>query len=159
RLAQTKATDNGKGTFCEMLKTPGPLIGFEFGMGKFANLEVIHAVRPIYLTPEGEQVATGHGQFTQGTKDGKPVRAEITRTVRAKAKPGYAVGGFTARQGLVLNGVSIQFYRIDGNRLDPRDTYNTEWIGDRTGGSEVTIDTQGMIAIGIHGKDNGRVCH
>src|SRR5262249_41781775 len=121
RLLQTKSSDSSKGTFCETLKNPGALVGFELGLGKFVNVELIYAVRPIYLNAEGEQIGAGHGLFTNGTKDGKPIRSDVTRTVRVKAKAGYAVGGVIVRQGLFMNGLALRCYRIDGARLDLRD--------------------------------------
>jgi hypothetical protein len=157
KLMWTKETDGGKGTFSERPKKPGVLIGFEVGLGRFVNIEVIYALRPIYLTPDGERTGAAHGLFP--VDQGGSLRSQVSRTVKVKAKPGYAVGGLTARQGLLLNGMSLRFERIDGNRLDPRDSYSSDWIGDRTGGGEVSFATKGMLAIGIHGKDSDRSCN
>ncbi len=158
RLVQTRATDSGKDTFGETLKKPGVLIGFELGLGRFNKLEVIYALRPIYLNADGEWLGTAHGLFQPVMKDGKTIRSDVTRTVQVKAKPGYAVGGLTARAGMFLNGLALRFQRLDGAQLDPQDSYASEWIGDRTGGQQVTLDSKGMVVVGIHGRENDRAC-
>src|SRR5262249_28856032 len=80
------------------------------------------------------------------------------RTVQVKARPGYAVGGLTGRAGLLLNGMSLTFMRINGSQLNPDDHYQSDWIGDRKGGSEASIASQGMLVVGIHGKDGDVEC-
>ena len=30
--------------------------------------------------------------------------------------------------------------KIDGARLDPKETYASEWVGDKTGGGETVLD-------------------
>ena len=157
KLLRTQATDSGKGTFSEKLKKPSVLIGFELGLGRFLNIEVVYALRPIYLTPDGESVGAAHGLFPVDQKGGS-LQSQVSRTVKVKAKPGYALGGLTARQGLLMNGMSLRFERLNGNRLDPRDSYSSDWIGDRTGGGEVSFNTKGMLAIGIHGSDRDGSC-
>ncbi len=42
--------------------------------------------------------------------------------------------------------------RIRDGRLDPKDFYETEWIGGKGGGGEQTIGDNGKWVIGIHGR-------
>jgi hypothetical protein len=156
-LQQTRTLGgSGKTPFSETSANPSVLIGFELGLGKFFNLEVIYALRPIYLTAEGERRGPPHGLFQ--TFGAAKRRSKVTRTVWVTAKPGYAVGGLTGRAGLLLNGMAVTFMRLDGGKLNPDDKYQSDWIGDRTGGSETAIDSQGMLVVGIHGKEGDVEC-
>jgi hypothetical protein len=151
-----KSTTIGKGgrdTFSETTGQPSVLIGFEFGLGKNFKTEVIYALRAIYLTADGPRLGPAHGVMSKTDRSSK-----VTRTVTVQAKAGYAVGGITGRAPRFLNGVSLRFQRIDGTKLDGGDSYQSEWVGDRTGGSEVSIDTQGLLPVGIHGKTGAVEC-
>jgi hypothetical protein len=70
---------------------------------------------------------------------------------RVVAKEGYAVGGFKALAGDVLDAIQIAFYRIKANgRLDPSDSYMSSWIG--TVGKEKgqILGGAGAPVIGVH---------
>ncbi len=142
----------GQTPFSDTPKKGCILIGFELGLGKFFNVDIVYAVRPIYLSADGECTGGAHGLFDS------EIRSKVTRVVTVKAKPGYAVGRITGRAGLLLNGMSVTFMGINGARLDVNDKSQSEWIGDRTGGSEFTIDSQGALVVGIHGKANEVEC-
>jgi hypothetical protein len=159
RLFKTKAAGNGgKTAFLDVFQKSGVLIGFDLGLGKFGKAEMIYAFRPLYLTAEGVRTGTEHGLFTPGTKNGKPIRSSVQRTVTIRAKQGYAVGGLTIRAGTAINGLEVRFVRLDGARLNPRDDYVSDWVGDRNGGSEIILDSKGMPVVGIHGKENEKDC-
>ena len=158
RIAQTKTNGGGKDTYSVTAKKPGALIGFEVGLGRFFDLEIVYALRPIYLNADGETLGGPHGKFEALTKESNKIGTDVTRTVTVKAKPGYGVGGMTVRSGLLINGMSLKFQRIDGSRLDPKDAYESKWIGDRTGGGEVVLETKNMVVVGIHGRDTDRAC-
>jgi hypothetical protein len=156
-LQQTRTLGgHGKTAFSETSGSPGFLVGFELGLGKFFDLEVIYAVRPIYRTAQGDSPGNAHGLFQ--TVGAKKKRSKVTRTIWLRAKPGYAVAGITGRAGLLLNGLALTFQRLDGDKLNPNDKYQSEWVGDRTGGSEATFDSQGMLVVGIHGKESDVEC-
>ncbi len=91
------------------------LVGFELGLGKFFNNDVIGAARPIYRSKTGDTLGTAHGS----SKD--------TKTLQAKE--GYAVGAITVRSGLTIDGISLTFMKISGTKLDPKDSYESEWFG------------------------------
>jgi hypothetical protein len=44
--------------------------------------------------------------------------------------------------------------RIVGAALDPRQAYASEWVGDRTGGSESTVSGNGAPIIGVFGNED-----
>jgi hypothetical protein len=146
----------GKTAFSEAPAKPGVLIGFDLGVGKLFSGEGIYAVRPIYLTAEGERVGPDHGLFQANAKT--KGRSKVLRVVTVKANPGYAVGAITGRAGGSLNGMSVTFMRLDGDKLNPADSYQSEWVGDRKGGNESMIGSDGALVVGIFGKGNDVDC-
>ena len=75
-------------------------------------------------------------------------------TERLRARSDYAVGGITLRSGLFINGLSLTFMRIDGKILDPRRAYTSEWVGDRTGGSENSLSVGDGVVVGVYGSQD-----
>ena len=67
------------------------------------------------------------------------------------AKPGYAVGKIESRAGLVNNAVRLTFYRVKDQRLDPDDSYTTQWLGSEGGGEMPAIGGRGEVIVGIGG--------
>jgi hypothetical protein len=131
------------------------LVGFDCGIGKFLNIETIYALRAIYKTPQGTEVADDHGLFVDrsvGPK--KTTKTRVLRSVRVQAPPGYAVGGITLRTGLNINGLSLTYMKIQGDRLDPGQVLVSNWVGDRTGGGEGFIGGGGAPAVGIFGSQD-----
>lgn len=134
--------------FQEQAPAGGLLIGFEISLGKFADREVVRSLRPIFRTSKDEEV-----QGKQyGVADGK--------VSVAKAKAGYAVGGVKLRTGLLIDGMSIVFMKTDGNVLDRNDAYETEWIGNKTGGSPSTLAGDGIPIVGFAARvtSNNKEC-
>ena len=117
------------------------LIGFEVGFGKFVGKPVIHSLRPIYITPQGEVTGDQHGTFDNGQ-------------VVVKAKDGYAVGGTTVKAGLGIDGFAVIFMRNNGGRLDPADSYTSDWIGGKGGGRETLLAGTGTPVVGVYGRLN-----
>ncbi len=115
------------------------LVGLEVGMGKFFDNDVVFAARPIYRSKTGDALGTAHGT----SKDTKIL----------KAKEGYAVGTITVRSGLTIDGMSITFMKIAGDKLDPKDSYESEWIGSPKQ-NERKLGGTGVPIIGIGGKAN-----
>jgi hypothetical protein len=140
-------------TFTELPKEGAVLIGFELGLGKFFDIEIVYALRAIYRTPKGDMVSTEHGLFAdKRLANGRLLKSRVLRTVRVRAPSGYAVGGITLRSGLCINGLSLTYMRIDGKRLDPRRAFQSTWVGDRTGGSERSLDCGGAPVVGLFGS-------
>jgi hypothetical protein len=125
-------------------KTVGPtgaiLVGVEVRFGKFGATPIARAVRPIYRV---------NGKEEFGEQFGK----DLTGSVTLQAKEGYAVGGVTGRAGWWCNGFSLTFMKVkpDGT-LDPKDSYESEWVGS-TGNEEVhRVMSDGPPVVGIVGK-------
>jgi hypothetical protein len=127
-------------TFKDQAPPGGWLIGFDVGVGEAFGVELVRAIQPRYQTPQGEAV---------GRKFGR----NFSKTISVRARPGYAVGSIYAKAGLVVNGFSVQFMRIKGDRLDPADNYSSDWIGDHTGGGPpILLAGDGTRIIGIIGR-------
>jgi hypothetical protein len=118
----------------------GVLIGFDVSLGNFANNKAINALRPIYLTAEGER----RGVWI-GPQIGKP------STIRAKA--GYVVSEIAIKTGVILNGFSLKYAKLDKGHLNLEDTYKSPWLGGDFGG-QATIGGQGYFMVGICGQLN-----
>jgi hypothetical protein len=94
----------------------GLLVGFEIGFGKFRNIEMIRSVRPIYRVGDKESKGEQHG-------------TQLNSLVTLKAKKGYAVGAISAMHGLGFDGMSITFMKLVDGKLDPKDSYDSEYVG------------------------------
>jgi hypothetical protein len=72
------------------------------------------------------------------------------------ARPGFAVGAINTHTGLLLDSFQVVFMRFKNGRLDARDSYTTDWLGDPRGGGAGTATGQGKLVVGIHGRSNCR---
>ena len=154
RVEKTKALggNDPKRAFSELPARGAVLIGFDVGVGKFGKIETVYALRPLYLTAEGEESYQEYGLFAdRRLPNNKVLKSKVTKKVRIEAEPGYAVSGVTLRTGLNINGLSVTFMKIKGRTLDPNRTYTSEWVGDRTGGGEASISGDGAPVIGVFG--------
>jgi hypothetical protein len=71
----------------------------------------------------------------------------------AVAREGYAIGGLEVNAATYVNGIRIIFMAIDKDgKLDPTDTYASQWIGKPGGKKSQTINPEGALVIGIHGR-------
>lgn len=135
---------SGDPPFRDAAPAGGLLVGFDVGLEKFIGYPVVGMMQPIYRV--GDKLLLGK---PHGTKRDMGVK-------RLLAKPGYAVGAVTARTGLAIDGMSVTFMRVtpDGE-LDPRDAYESEWVGNTTGGSGPTRLTGNVTpAVGVIGRHN-----
>ncbi len=94
----------------------GLLVGLKLGPGKFLQNEIIASVQPIFRVGNQESLGRTFGRSIGG------------ETV-VKAKDGYAIGSLTVATSLGIDGLMATFMRIDGDKLDPRDSYDSDWIG------------------------------
>jgi uncharacterized RDD family membrane protein YckC len=136
------------------------LIGFEIGLGKAVNTEVIYALRPLFGTASGELYGDPVGLFND-IREGKKIirKTMVTRSTVIQAQRGYCVSGIKLRTDNLIRALSIQFMAIDGARLDPKRGYASEWIGDTSDGTETVLGGKGKPVLGIFGrKDEHRVC-
>jgi hypothetical protein len=128
--------------FMDTAPEGGLLVGIDIGLGKFGSNDVITSARPIYLVKNEEVLGKQYGTDTR-------------RVSRAIAKPGYAVAGLTVKAGLVVDGMSVTFMKVDDlGRLNPRDSYQTVWVGGQGGKAPVLLAGTGSRVVGIIGRSN-----
>jgi hypothetical protein len=130
--------------FREVLADGGVLIGLQVGVATFApnnrDFDTISALRPIYLTTDGEKL---------GEWQGPPPAAPTT----IKARAGYAIGAISLRSGTQIDGLRFTFMKLEKNRLLMDDSYTSDWVGStRMFPAPETIGGRGTVFIGICGK-------
>jgi S1-C subfamily serine protease len=129
----------GEQEYRDVAPPSGVLVGMEVGLGKFFNNDVVKAIRPIYRVGEKDQMGEQYG-------------TEWVSVVKVVAKPGYAVGAIRVRTGLGLDGLSVTFMKLTDGKLDPKDIYESEWVGGQGGGGPVRIGdgtlVEGMLLRG-----------
>ena len=104
----------------------------------------VRSVQPIYRSDKSHYAGLAYGEVVG------PVFTVV-------ARPGYAVGGLVTHTGLTVDGFGIVFLKVDGDRLDPNDTYNSPWIGDRQGGSPGEVMSKGGLVVGLQGRSKTEV--
>ena len=122
-----------------------PLVGFNITQASVSGVSgpIIKSLQPVYLGSSG----------TPSRTFGIPVGA----VVPLLAKPGYAVGEIYARGGVRVNALKVGFMRIKGNSLDPKDRYESPWVGGAGGNAEVHLGGEGDAfqvgkPVGVKGK-------
>jgi hypothetical protein len=125
-------------TFRDEAPSGGLLVGFDIWYGKFTTYDVIHGIRPLYLTAGEESLGQIHGKQTD-------------RGVRVVAKPGYAVGALDVKAGLGLDSITVTFMKIAGERLNPDDSYKSEKFGGPGGNAHPLLGGDGTPVRGIIG--------
>jgi hypothetical protein len=113
-----------------------PLVGIEIVEGPRSDR--VATVRPIFGGAKEDLFGKSSGPWSE--------RVKILR-----GKPGYAVGGMKAINGKVSDGFCLTFMKMEGERLDPRESYDGPWVGERNG-VELTLGGDGRIARGLLGR-------
>src|SRR5262249_2147566 len=133
-------------------------VGFDLGLGKFVKDEQVYALRPLYRTAQGDVSFQDYGVFRSAAEPAvgrKPARRQVaTRTVRLQANPGYAVGAITLRTGVNIRGMSVTFMRVNGQGLNPQDSYTSDWLGDDKFGREASVSGHGAPIVGVFGNQD-----
>lgn len=102
----------------------------------------------------GPKISSVQPIYRVGTKQviGKRWGGLLGKETTAVAKPGYAVGAINTHTGLTVDGFEMVFMKIDGERLDSSDSYNSDWLGDEKGGSPRDVSSEGKIPVGLQGR-------
>ncbi len=141
-LKQTARIGGKGGKYFEEGNAAARLIGLSVTTRNFAGHDVIGSVQAIYQN--GRNKVTGE---IHGNPNGKPVVLV--------AKPGFAVGGIIAIGGDRLDGFQIVFMRSKGNKLDPTQVYQSDWVGGGRAGTRLGCD--GNPVVGIFGGTGAEV--
>jgi hypothetical protein len=121
----------------------GVLVGAAVGYINAFGGNKIGMIQPIFQ---------GKRSLINGRRHGR----NIPTMVRVVARPGYAVGAINTRTGLLLDAFQLVFMKLKNGRLDPDDSYTSNWLGDPRGGGSGSASSDGRPVIGIHGRTNGR---
>jgi S1-C subfamily serine protease len=121
----------------------GLLVGFEVGTARAFGREMTRSVRPIYRAGDAETFGEQRG-------------TQLQNVVTIKAKPGYAVGAISVMHGLGFDGIAVTFMKVKGDRLDPADRYESEYVGSDEKKPLTRLGGDGTPVIGIVGKTNAR---
>jgi hypothetical protein len=162
RIAKTSALGFAleKKPFIEAPAEGALLVGFDVGLGKVGNDELVFALRPLYRTAQGDTSYQDFGVFQSAAEPAaarkRGPRKQATRTVHLQADPGYAVGEITLRTGVNIRGMSLTFMRVSGRTLDPQQSYTSDWLGDTKFGRQGTVSGNGAPIIGVFGNQDDR---
>jgi hypothetical protein len=147
KWTKTELLGGGSKEFYDIPKPGALLIGFEVGVGRWNKQEVIHSLRALFQFRDKLRRNVQRRSVLWGK--------EQEKVVTLKAKPGYAVGKVTLRAGLGIDAIKVTFMAIDGQKLNPIDSYDSDWIGGK-GGNERSIGGDGTPVIGIYGRAHER---
>ncbi len=142
---QTKtAGGSGGKDFKEVFPDGGILVGLDVWQAPYGGAEkVIYAIGPIYQTLTGR-----HRGKVQGSK---PADAELTTL---EAKDGDAVASISIRTGSVVDGLQLQYRKIDyfGFKLTATNSYRSDTVGGDGGARRLSpLSSSGKPIIGLYG--------
>jgi hypothetical protein len=106
-----------------------PMIGVRSRMGSYRDEAVVQNFDPLF-----EKEASRRGYESLYAKDG------------------YAVGAIQVDADQYVNAIRVAFMRLDGDQLDTSDSYVSEWIGEPTGRDLQSINGEGKLVVGVHGR-------
>ncbi len=131
-------------TFTDVAPDGGLLVGLEVGLAQAFGRNMTRAIRPIYKVKDN--TLFGDQQGTQ-----------LDDVVTLKAKDGYAVGAVSVMHGLGFDGISVTFMRVvDGGKLDPKDSYESKYVGSDEKKALNKLGGDGTPVVGIVGKANDK---
>ena len=134
------AGGNGGEAFEAAMDGPTLLVGFDYTLSRlFGGHLTVKSIRPIYSTRGGVKLGGWYGS----------PHGKISREI---AKDGYAVTVVVAKHGHRLDGMRLIYMRARGGRLNPDDTYRSDWLGGRGGGRETLIATYGDPIVSVFGR-------
>ena len=141
QLKQSIAVGGTRGGRFEVIPDESSvLVGFMYTASRhYVGHLTIKAIRPIFRGRHGESI----GEWC-GVPRGKVRRVE--------AEDGYVVAGLVAKSGNRVDGIRLIYMRVKNGRLNPDDTYRSEWIGGRRGNPETLCAANGHPLIGIYGR-------
>ena len=104
----------------------------------------VFSISPVYHT--GFRAFAGDA-FGRGGTD--PLASVTEEPVLFLAKPGYALSGVELSGPVPFQGCRVNFMKISGNTLDPKDTYFSEWVGEESKVKQAVDNPQGLPVVGL----------
>ena len=131
KTAGRKSGDRGN----NLVDVPAIIIGFRYEF----NGKYFGGLQPIYMSADNKRIL------------GKALGSVSQKAKEIIAKDGYAVGGVIAEGDKLVMALQIVFMRIEGNRLNPNDTYKSEWFLKQGSTDLQTLGCTGEFIVGTHG--------
>ncbi len=119
---------NGGGLSTEIRRPYGPPVGVRYAIGQWAGKSI---VRDIEFVWSRKDVAT-------------PDKPGLLF-----AREGYVIGGVVADGKDLVNALRIIFIRQQGAALDPKDTYQSDWLGTPWLGQSHQLAGHGEVIVGL----------
>ena len=127
------------------------LVGFDVALRVHDDSAQILALRPRYLTAKGEIIVGQSAGSFSNSRD-----HQINRNEKVLAKPGYAVACVFLNHGIGLHGMTVKFMRVAGAALDPKDSYQSPWIGKKGGTNhDKVLSSERGPVVGVYGNVKG----
>ena len=124
----TRVVGRASGSPFHAVGNGGPVLGFSYDMGQWANKPALRDLTPLYA-------------------------GDRPTDMYVMAKEGYAVGALEVRINPYVATVRVVFMRLgDDGRLDKKDSYKSDWLGTRSAGTAQTLGGDGSKVIGIQGR-------
>jgi len=142
RTVDTEMHGTGKTQF-RTIEGQSLVVGFQFAYGNFSGKQTIGTIRPVFMQ---ESSIIRPPNFEGGERNPQDYESVY-------AKPGYAVAGLKIRAGLGVDSMSIVFMKINGNRLDPNDSYESPRYGGPGGSTKSMLGGDGSFVVRIFGKN------
>ena len=115
------------------------LVGIQVTYTPESHHPLISSIQPLFRDKDGSYIK------------GKVYGLETKQKEHTFAKKGYAVGGIHARVGLLFDGIEVVYMKVENNKLNPKEQYQSKWFGNKTGGSPEEIISSGAPIVGIRG--------
>lgn len=105
------------------------IVGFRIRMSTWDGLTIVQRLEPVYA---GESVVPTPGLCV--------------------ARPGYAVGALVLDGQNYVTAMRVEFMRITGLQLDPKDSYQSDWFGEPHYAPAHRLGGWGQPVVGIFGR-------
>lgn len=140
-----KMRPNGSRNEIPWMDVPEPggiMVGLDVGLSRHGSIQ---ALQGVYATQRAEV-------------RGRPVGMPTPRSINIRAKPGFAIGAIRMSAPWRIDGLSVTFMQISGDRLISDQSYTSEYCGNREDNAE-EMSAGGEPIIGLHGHidDDGRL--
>ena len=140
-LVKTSSVGGDGGEPFEENNAGALLIGLSVTPTKLHGQPVVGSLEAIYQS--------GGNQATGKLRGGRVFQHA---RVALLAKPGYAVAGIKAAGSDCLERFCIVFMRVKGKKLDPTDSYESDWFGGAEKSEGTRLGCDGNAVAGIFGR-------
>ncbi len=145
QLSKSRPHGFGMGNAWEDIPEQGGiLVGLDLGLRP--NGRGIQGIQAVYATPRGDL-------------RGRPIGLPSPRIITLRGKPGFAIGIISIRGGLGIDALSVTFMQMEGDRLNPDNSYKADGLVEH-GGREGELSVPGEPIVGLLGHlgREGHVC-